>query len=172
MHTDTPIRRPALLCVVVCLMGLSGCGTNIDEVLYQTAGAAGRTLLDSLLTDLANSLADSFDQAETPPQEDELDSDDGGNDTAPPDGPVPDESTGDPDVGEGIFASNSCAACHCADARGGCALSAPSLVGVATETLDDRLRGDAAHPGGKFNLTNQDLVDLRAYLVSLDTDNG
>ena len=168
MYLYTPKRWPASLLIVVCLMSLSACGTNFDEVLYQTAGATGRTFLDLLFTDLANTLADSFDRGGAPAQEDEGD----GDDTPPPVGPPLEELTGDPDAGEGIFASNSCAACHCADAVGGCALSAPSLVGVATETLDDRLRGDVAHPGGKFNLTNQDIVDLQAYLASLDTDNG
>ena len=38
--------------------------------------------------------------------------------------------------------------------------------------LDDRLRGDVQHPGGKFNLTNQDIVDLQAYLAGLAAGNG
>lgn len=168
MYTCTPKRWPASLLAVGCLMSVSGCGANFDEVLYQTASATGRTFLDILLTDLANTLADSFDQGGTPAPGDGL----GGGDTTPPDGPPVEELTGDLDAGEEIFVSNVCSACHCADAAGGCALSAPSLVGVATETLDDRLRGDAAHPGGKFDLTNQDIVDLQAYLASLDTDNG
>jgi mono/diheme cytochrome c family protein len=152
-------------------MGLPGCGTNLNEALYQAAGATGRTFLDILLTDLANTLADSFDQGGTPPPEDELDGGDG-NGTIPPDDPPFEELIGDPGAGEGLYASNSCTPCHCADAAGGCALNAPSLVGTATDTLDDRLRGDAAHPGGKFNLTNQEIVDLQAYLASLDADNG
>jgi mono/diheme cytochrome c family protein len=172
MYTYTPIRLPASLLVVACLTGLSGCGTNFDEVLYQTASATSRTFLDILLTDLANTLADSFDQRDTPASEDEDDGDNGGGDTNPPDGPPLEELTGDPGTGEGVYASNACAPCHCADAGGGCALSAPSLVGVETETLDDRLRGDVNHPGGKVNLTNQEIVDLQAYLAGLDTDNG
>ncbi len=172
MHTYTPTRRPALLFVLVCLMGLAGCGTNFDEVLYQTASATSRTFLDWLLTDLANTLADSFDREGTPAQGDEDDGDNGGGDTNPPDGPLLEELTGDPGAGEGVYASNACAPCHCADAAGGCALSAPSLVGVAIDTLDDRLRGDVDHPGGKFSLTNQEIVDLQAYLAGLDTDDG
>lgn len=165
----TLMRWPASPLVGVCLMGLSGCGTNFDEVLYQAANATGRTLLDLFLTDFANTLADSFDQEDTPPSADEV-SDDGG--TTLPDGPPLGELIGDPETGESTFVSNNCAACHCADAAGGCALDAPSLVGVATETLDDRLRGDAAHAGGKFNLTDQDIVDMQAYFDRLDTDGG
>lgn len=172
MYTYTPNRWPASLLVVVFFMSLSGCGSNLDEVFYQTAAATGRTSLDLLLTDLANTLADSLDRAGTTAPGDELDEDNGGGDTTPPVGPPLEELTGDADAGEGIFASNSCAACHCADAGGGCALDAPSLVGVSTETLDDRLRGDVAHPGGKFNLTNQDITDLQAYLAGLDADGG
>lgn len=171
MYKNIAVRWPSLLLVVVCLMGLSGCGTNFDEVLYQTASATGRTILDRLLTDLANTLADSFDLGGAPAQGDELDGDNSGSDTVPPLGPPLEELTGDPAAGEGVYTSNSCAACHCADAGGGCALSAPSLVDVETETLDDRLRGDVDHPGGKFNFTNQDIVNLQAYLAGLDTDN-
>lgn len=169
MYTGTPIRWPGSALVVVCLMALSGCGTKFDEALFQTASATGQTFLDILLTDLANTLADSFDQEGTSAPGDEL-GDDG--EVPPPDGPPLEELTGDPDTGEAIYASNSCTPCHCADAAGGCALSAPSLVGVATETLDDRLRGDVEHPGGKFNLTNQDIVDLQAYLASLAAGDG
>lgn len=172
MHIRTLIRRPASLLVVGCLIGLPGCGTNFDEILRQSVSATGRTFFDSLLTDLANTLADSFDGGEALPPGDGDDDGDNGGDTTPPDGPPLDQLTGDPAAGEGIYISNGCAACHCPDAGGGCALSAPSLVGVGTGTLDDRLRGDVDHPGGKFNFTNQDIVDLRAYLVALDAGNG
>ncbi len=172
MYTCTLKCRPASLLVVVGLMCLPGCGTNFDEILYQTASATGRTFFDSLLTDLANTLADSFEGGDTPPPGDGPNGDNGGGDPPPSDGPPLDQLTGDPGAGEGIYVSNGCAACHCADAGGGCALSAPSLVGVGTGTLDDRLRGDVDHPGGKFNFTNQDVVDLRAYLVALEAGNG
>ncbi len=165
MHTFAPKRWPAPFLLVGCLMSVSGCGTNFNEALYLAADATGRTFLDILLTDILSPPAESFDQAETPAQEDELD----GDDAPPPVGPPLEELTGDPDAGEDTFVSNNCTACHCADAAGGCALGAPSLVGVATETLDDRLRGDAAHPGGKFNLADQDIVDLDTYLSSLGT---
>ncbi len=155
--------------VGVCLVGLSGCGTNLNEVLYQAANATGRTLLDLFLTDLANTLADSFEQEDAPPSGDQ---NGGGDGTTLPDGPPLEELTGDPEAGESTFGSNNCAACHCADAAGGCALSAPTLIGVATETLDERLRGDAAHAGGKLDLTDQDIVDMQAYLDRLGTEGG
>lgn len=165
----TPIRWPASLLVVVLLVGMSGCGTNFEDILFQSASATGRTFFDLLLTDLANALADNFDRGDTPGQGDGLD---GGGDTTPADGPPLGDLTGSPDSGDGVYASSGCAACHCPEAAGGCALSAPSLVGVGTETLDDRLRGDVAHPGGKFNLTNQEIVDLQAYLASLAPGGG
>ena len=69
--------------------------------------------------------------------------------------------------GEIIYLSNNCAACHCADASGECALSAPALVGVGAATLDAFLRGDEPHSGGRLALEDQELADLAAYLASL-----
>ena len=76
-------------------------------------------------------------------------------------------ATGDAAAGETLFTGNSCAACHCDDATGGCALDAPSLVGISDATLDDVLRGAASHTGGKLEATDQDIADLTAYLASL-----
>ncbi|MFQ5591003.1 MAG: c-type cytochrome, partial [Phycisphaerae bacterium] len=61
-----------------------------------------------------------------------------------------------------------CGACHCADAMGGCALDAPALVGVDLDTLTAMVVGEGAHPGGKFNLSDDDVADLQAYLASLE----
>jgi len=149
--------------VATAMLGLSGCGTNLNDVLYQTVSASGRSLLDIFLTDLQNNLADSLDQT-TPSQTG--DQTDGGI-TPPVDNTPIGELTGVPGTGDGIFVSNNCSACHCADASGGCALNAPSLIGVTTDILDGRVRGDVEHPGGKFNFSNQDVVDLQAYLASL-----
>ncbi len=168
MYRCTSTRWGGSLLVVACFVALSGCGTNFNQALYQAAGATGRTFLDILLADLQNTIEESFDQGETPAPGDGND----GGDTTPPDGPPLEDLIGDPDVGEGIFVSNNCAPCHCEDAGGGCALSAPSLVGAETETLDELLRGDADHPGGKFNFTNQEIVDLQAYLASLEAGDG
>ncbi len=170
MYTGTSVRRPGWLLVVAYLISLSGCGTNLNDLLYQTASAGGRTFLDLLLTDTANAVADSFDQGRTSDQGSTSDQQDAGGGTAPQEGPPLDELTGDPDAGGALFSANNCTACHCPDARGGCALDAPSLPGVATEMLDGRLRGDIPHPGGKFDFANQDIVDLQAFLASLVGD--
>ncbi len=164
--------RSASIFVAACLAALSGCGANFDEILYQTASATGRTLIDAWLVDYANALADSFDLGGTQMPGDGLDNGGGDGDPALSDGPPLEELIGVPEAGEEIFGANSCAACHCADAGGGCALEAPSLVTVETVTLDDRLRGDADHPGGKFDLADQDVVDLQAYLSSLGAGDG
>lgn len=150
-----------------CLVSLPGCGTNFNDTLNQAAGATGRTLLDLFLTDFANALADAFEPEDVTPAED-----DGGGETPPPDGPPLEEQEGDPETGASIYASDNCTACHCEDAVGGCALAAPSLVGESTESLDDRLRGGGLHAGGKFDLTDQDIFDLHAYLASLSVGGG
>ena len=79
--------------------------------------------------------------------------------------------TGDPAAGQTVFTANNRAACHCADASGGCALSAPPIIGVTAGTLDGVLRGDEAHPL-KVELSDQDLADLQAYLASLAGGGG
>ncbi len=76
-------------------------------------------------------------------------------------------SGGSADDREMLFADNNCSACHCADAGGGCALSAPAVVGAAVELLDTFLRGAESHVGGTFPFDDQDLADLAAYLQSL-----
>lgn len=134
-------RTMPLLAMLVC-----GCGTNFDEILYQSLAATGRTAFDIFLTDLANAIADRAED----------DSDNG------------DDSDGDDGTGESIYVSNGCAACHCADASGGCALDAPALLDVDVETLDEFLRGDTPHTGGKYDLTDQDILDLEVYLSGLE----
>ena len=73
---------------------------------------------------------------------------------------------GDAAGGALVFLNNGCGACHCDDASGGCALGAPALIGVEADELDERLRGDASHPV-KFDLSDNELADLQAYLGSL-----
>ena len=132
----------------------AGCGTNLNEVLFQSGTATGRTLIDLWLTDFENRLADSLDRNGAAAG--------GGGSTG---------LTGDPAAGQTVFAANNCAACHCADASGGCALSAPPIVGVTAETLDSVLRGDQTHPTN-VELSDQDLADLQAYLASLAGGGG
>lgn len=225
---------------------VGGCGTNFDEILYQSLAATGRTALDILLTDLANDLADRADGDDA--AADDTDGDDGtadgddtdgGGDSDGGDGTgggldgaalfaancsachgsdgasgfapdvtgatadevlaamsltthgsislTVDELTaiamflggdgtadgggsigGDAAAGETIFTANGCGSCHCADASGGCALEAPDLHGADGDTLDEFLRGDTPHTGGKHDLTDQDLLDLKAYLDVLE----
>ncbi len=220
------------------LIVATGCGTNLEEALFQTASAAGQTYLDLRLVDLANGVAAFFEQGNTPPPADQSGGNagndngaaDGGNATdGAPDGAAlfaancsachgddgasgfaPDISgfaadaltaglaldthtaisltedeiaaiaaffanganggstaDGDPASGEQLFGGSGCGACHCADGSGGCALDAPSLSGVAFDTLNEKLRGDTAHAGGKFDLSDQDLMDLQAFLAGL-----
>ncbi|MGB2984628.1 MAG: hypothetical protein WBE26_01985 [Phycisphaerae bacterium] len=152
--------------LVPLLVGLAGCGTNLNELLYQSASALGRTYLDLLLTDAANNVADALDEDGAPPSdegEDDGDTDDGNGDDEDGGGVSFDDLTGDPAAGEPLYAS--CAGCHCADASGGCLPGATGLVGASAESLDEFLRGGASHPSS--DLTDQEIVDLEAYLASL-----
>ena len=141
----------------------AGCGTNLDEVLFQSGAATGRTLIDLWLTDFANRLADSLDPNGAAAGDGGSTTDQGGGGTGGGAGST--DLTGDPAAGQTVFTANNCTSCHCADASGGCALSAPPIAGVASDTIDARLRGDASHPL-KVALSDQDLADLQAYLAS------
>jgi cytochrome c553 len=149
----------------------AGCGTNLNEVLFQSVAATGRTLSDLWLTDFENRLADSLDPNGAPTGDGGSTTDQGGggsdqgNGSGTGGGDGSTDLTGDPAAGQTVFTTNNCAACHCADASGGCALSAPPIAGVASDTIDARLRGDATHPL-KVELSDQDLADLQAYLAS------
>jgi len=150
---------------------LAGCGSDFSQILLQTGSAVGQTALDILLTDLVNQIADALDPTANPPPAGE-DTDDHGEDTddhddhPPADGSSFDGLTGDSAAGETLYTSNNCASCHCVDASGGCALSAPSLFGVSATSLDFHLRSPAGHPM-KVDLSDQEIVDLEAYLSSL-----
>jgi hypothetical protein len=150
----------------------AGCGTNLNEVLFQSGAATGRTLIDLWLTDFENRLADSLDGNGATSGDGGSTTDQGGggsdqgNGGGTGGGGGSTGLTGDPAAGQTVFAANNCAGCHCADASGGCALSAPPIVAVSAETLDGVLRGDQAHPA-KIALSDQDLADLQAYLASL-----
>lgn len=161
-------------------LGLSGCGTNVNELLFQTGTAAGRTLLDLLLTDLANTIEDQLDNLSEATDDGDQDTDDAGgvddngdgdtdgeiNDNGGATGGGLDDLTGDPATGETLYTANGCAVCHCEDAAGDCALSAPAIIDTAAQSLANFLRGDEIHPS-KIDLTDQEIVDLQAYLASL-----
>ena len=175
------LRRTWLLALPL-MISLTGCGTNVEELLRQSASALGRTYLDLLLTDLANDLADAQDRDDDVPDDGNGDGDgdgdgnggnggDGGNGNGGDNGGGSfDDLTGDPAAGEPLYAS--CTGCHCADASGDCLPGLPGLVGVSAETLDEYLRGDTAHPVKQAELTDQEIVDLEAYLASLGDEPG
>jgi|GEM_PF-2356971 len=245
-------KKVAPLSFAFVLMLLSGCGSNIEEALFQAASATGRQAFDLFLTDVANALAAGIENI----ADDVTNGDDGGNgggadgggtdgggdggsgggggdngggaldggalfaancaachgaDGASgfaPDitGSTADEviaaimlgthgsislsdeeltaiavwlggdaggsgdgggAAGDAVAGAALFGGNNCGACHCADASGGCALNAPSLVGLSGGVLDANLRGDDPHAGGKFDLSDQEMADLETYLAGL-----
>lgn len=159
------------LFVVVPIL-LAGCGTNLNEVLLQATTATGQTLVDLWLTDFENRLADSLDPNDVTAGDGGSTTDQGGGSTDQGDGGDGSTGlTGNPAAGQTLFTANNCATCHCANASGGCALNAPPIAGVAADTLDSRLRGDASHPI-KPELSDQDLADLQAYLASLAAGGG
>lgn len=146
-------------------IGLAGCD-SLDQLALESGEAGFRTAVDLSVTAFFNQVVGNREQPETPP-EDTTGGDTGG-DGGGGDGGGGDGAGGDPAAaGETVFAANNCAVCHCADAGGGCALDAPSLVGVEAARLDEMLRGAGAHPGGKFDLGDQDIGDLEAYLSSV-----
>lgn len=158
----------ASLGTIVLALGTVGCGTNLAELLTQTGDAAATTALDILLTDFTNAVADSLGGTSRQPVGDGQDgggSDQGGDGSGGSGGSG--QVTGDQEAGEQLYASSNCAACHCADGSGGCALDAPALQGTDAATLDNFLRGDAPHPGGKLDTDAQGIADLAAYLASL-----
>ncbi len=174
--TRRSTSRVTWAAAVALMLGAVGCGSDLNQVLFETVAAAGRTFVDQVLTDVANTLADREDDADGTPSDGDQDGDDvdggdgdgdgdGNGDGEPPDGGF-DEHIGDPVAGEALYTANTCAVCHCADGAGGCLPGAPPLTGVSAEVLDELLRGDAPH-ASKVDLTNQEIVDLEAYLASL-----
>ena len=159
---QAPVRRwPAWLIAVALMAGLAGCGTNVEELLLQSGASVARSFIDIWLTDLANDLADRMEDQDEEPADDETDDGDADDDGGTTDEPGFDELTGDPASGETLYAS--CAGCHCADGAGDCMPGASALAGASAETLDATLQGSGIHP----DLTNQEIVDLEAYLATL-----
>ncbi len=78
-----------------------------------------------------------------------------------------DVTGGDPVAGEAFYLANNCAACHCADAVGGCAANAPNIVGEESDELFGLLSGAEEHPGGTVaGITQADADDLAAWLAT------
>lgn len=141
-------RRSHLAAALLIGAAAGGCGA-LEPWLVQTGEAGARVLLDLLITGAQNEILDAL---QTPPVP-------GDGEPPPPDDPVL--------AGQEIYTANGCWVCHCEDARGGCALDAPSNRNAGFVLLDSILRGDAEHAGGKFNLSDQELQQLEAFLASL-----
>jgi len=155
----SPTPGRVLWLALIMIAAAPGCSTSAGDAFFNAATAAGTSLLDQLLTAAVNGTLDLLNPPTTPPADEQPAGGTGGGGSF-------DGLTGDAANGQTLFTANNCASCHCADASGGCALSAPSLVGVVVTDVDDHLRGQASHPGGKFQLTDQEIVDLTAFLAS------
>lgn len=170
----------ALRTAAVLLVGFAvGCGSGFSEILFHAVSAAGRSALDVALTDLANDLAAAAEQQEPDLSDDDGDGDGGADDAdddsdagdIPPDDATRGDDTGDgvgdEGAGETVYLDNGCGSCHCADASGGCALSAPGLAGVPAADVASRLNGESPHPV-QADLTATELADMAAFLASLE----
>ena len=136
------LRWAAGLLSLVLLPILVGCGTNLEEVLYQTATAAARTCLDNILTDVANEVSARYDEDDTVPA-DEEDGADGGN--------------GGATDGAGFYATN-CASCHGDDEASG---FAPDVSGMTAAQLAAGLES-GTH--GSITLTDEEIEAIADFL--------
>jgi mono/diheme cytochrome c family protein len=145
---DGGVRRlgwVAGLCAMVILAGAVGCGTNADQVLTHAGNAAVFTMLDRLLTNVANSVATTREQFEPPADVDEPSGDDSG------------DGGGDGGDGAAIYADN-CASCHGEDGNSG---FAPPVAGLDVEQMTAGL-GSAAH--GSLALSDADVAAITEFL--------
>ncbi len=147
------------------VLSVTGCGVDLNQLLIEAANVGATTALDILLTDVVVNAADAVEDIEDAP----IDSADGDSDTEDDDsagGEVSIDIEGDIAAGQDLFTSSGCAACHCADATGGCALSAPSLIDVDVDTLNAKLRVNGPHFGIDTGLGDQQIADLQAFFAS------
>ncbi len=157
------------------LLFATGCGTDINQALLLAGESGARTFLDVLISDFFSDLPELVSFPPGPGEPNGGDSgDDAGTDAG--DGAPTDGAGGDSpaEAGAAIYTANSCFACHCDDASGGCLPSAPDIVGRDSATLQEQLQGETPHTGGKFpDLTDQDIADLEAFLADdAGTDAG
>ena len=61
-------KRAVSAVVLVLIATTSGCGSGIDQAVFGAVEAAGRTTLDILLTELANGIAETFEQDQVNPE--------------------------------------------------------------------------------------------------------
>lgn len=124
---------------ICILMPSVGCGTNLEDLLYNSLAGLGRSAMDQWLTDVANNRADQDD----------------GDDT--PDDMPPDETPPDTPDGATLFADN-CAGCHGADGASG---FAPNIRGKTTEEL---LEGLALPVHSSISLTDDEVAAISEFL--------
>ena len=149
MHTIT--RWPIRLVAVALFLGLAGCGTNIEEILYQTGTATGRTLFDVMLTDLANAIVECWEGDEAPADGEDDDDANGGENGD-------DANGGNGEVDGSALYANNCSACHGADGASG---FAPDITAMAAETLSTGLES-ASH--GSISLTEEEVAAIAGFL--------
>ena len=145
---------------VMLLVGLIGCGTNVEALVAQTGNATATMVLDLLLTDFANSVADAFDEADQPPADrGQGDGGDNGDVDGDADGDGNGDGDGDESPGAALYSAN-CAGCHGEDGASG---FAPDITGMAADVLSAGLES-ASH--GSISLTDEEVAELEAYLAS------
>ena len=148
---QTITRWPMRLVAVVLLLGLAGCGTNIEEILYQTGAATGRTLFDVMLTDLANAIVECCERDEAPDDGEDNGDVNGGEDGG-------DANGGNGEVDASALYANNCSACHGADGASG---FAPDITAMNAETLSAGLES-ASH--GSISLTEEEVAAIAGFL--------
>ena len=161
MHTLT--RWSATFVIVILLIGMVGCGTNLNQILFQSGTAMGRTAFDLFLTDLANAIADGAEADDDAADTDDADDDDtDADDDADADDDDDDaDDDGDDDGvidGAGLYADN-CSACHGADGASG---FAAAVVGFTADELAVGLES-ATH--GSISLTDDEVAALAEFLA-------
>ena len=150
------ILLSVLLVCPALLVGLAGCGSGVNDILFQALSATGQTIVDMAITDAVNAIIDARDEEEEPAgdddaADDDADADDGGDGDVDAGG-----GDGEPD-GAALYAT-SCAACHAADGSGG---AGPGVIAYSAADLTDGL-GSAVH--GSITLTEDEVAAIAEFL--------